>query len=395
VTLEPAPPLQARVESRRTPPEVLPVPQQPDRGDVLRSLQTPESQGGQMANAAWDVRGMMNGRRMPMDMMALASRMGDLRPEQMLQQFQQLTRGLAEPANRLRAAAQGLSALALADDGRRALLITQDGVVRVVHVGALDDEPVLGLDLPGQIEVGTHPSLVTATVGSPDGRLVVTGGVDGDLRLWDASSCAPLAEIEVDAGVSALAISTDGKLLIAGCQDGAAHLLELPTLVLRRTLRGHREAVTALAAAGSRRLVVTGGEDGIVRTWDPVGGGARLTSRGHEGTIGALAVSANGQLVVSGGWDGKVLCWYARTGEVAQQWQAHDDVIAGLAIDRSGTFCATASDDRSVSVWRLTTGDRMAQRRDFNAGAKCVAFLEGENAVIAGSWDGSVRKIVW
>ncbi len=393
VTLEPAPSLIAGTPHSNKAVTTRPAPQPPPLvGQRARPTLMPEPPPENMWENMQSRLAMAGMRGNPaFGMLPLTGHMGDPRADRILQDL--MTRAM--PSNARRKAAPGLSALALTDDARRAVLCGQDGTVRVVHLGVLDEEPVQASELPGQVEVGHHTALVAAVIASPDGRLLATGTVEGLVRLWDPSAGHCLAELQLESGVTCLAMATDGKLLVVGSQDGTAHLLEVPDLTVRRVLRGHRDAVTAVAAAGSRRLVVTAGEDGVVRTWDPVGGGARLTWRGHEGAVGAVVVSHNGQSVVAGGWDGKLLSWNTRTGELVQTIEAHRDVVAGLALDRSGQLVATASDDRSVAIWRLHTGEKVTDRENFSAGAKCVGFLDDELAVVAGSWDGYFRKINW
>ncbi len=312
--------------------------------------------------------------------------------DRMMQTLQEMSRGM--PTRPQRAPARpAVSALA-SENGRHVLIGEQSGAIRLVDLDEVDDTPVQVLDLPDRIEVGSHASMVGAMAQTPDGRWVVSAGIDGVVRLWDPSQGNRLAEVVLPAGVTALAVSTDSKLVIAGGQDGAAYLLDLPDLATRRVLRGHREAITAVAAAGSRRLLVTASEEGSVRTWDPVGGGARLTWRGHEGAVGAVALTPNALTVISGGWDGRLLAWSCRTGESTLELQAHQDVIAGVAIDRSGTMVATASDDRSVRVWRLDGGQLVAERRDFTSGVKLVRFAEDGRSVLVGCWDGTFLRLV-
>ena len=263
------------------------------------------------------------------------------------------------------------------------------------NLGELGAQPVSVLDLVDVIDIGAHDNLVEGLAATPDGRLVVSASIDGVVRLWDVASGRLLHEVVLDASPSAVAIASDGKLLVVGCGDGAVHLYELPDMLLRRVLRGHREAVTAVACAGSKRLVVTASEDGVVRTWDPVGGGARLTARAHEGSVGSVAVNALGQMVASGGWDGKLHVWYGRTGDTALEIKAHDDIIAGVAVDRGGNLVATAGDDRVVRVFHILTGELRAERRDFRTGVKLVRFADEGNLVVAGAWDGTFRKLTW
>ncbi|MCO4761062.1 MAG: protein kinase [Myxococcales bacterium] len=286
-----------------------------------------------------------------------------------------------------------IGAMWISEDGRSVLYGDRDGRIGLVRGTEISERPVIISESPDCVVVGEHAAMISALAMSPDGRLVLAASVDGVLRAWAPVDGELLATLDIDASVNALDISVDGKLAIAGCDDGSARLIELPSLKERRSLRGHRDAVTAVAVAGSRRAVVTAGQGGTIRTWDPVGGGARLTSRGHQGAVSALALERRGKWVLSGGWNGQVRLWSPRTGETKQQIDAHTDVVAGVALDPTGALFATVSDDRSARIWDLETGAIVAERDDFTTGAKVVRFRADGRCIYIGAWDGSVRRL--
>lgn len=391
VSLEPPEPFLVR--QNRPDPVAVPVPVPPAAPSVRhRPTMGPDGAG----QGTFDPLSLLR-RPLPMgghpafDPTLLAPGLMD--PARMMQALAQMAQSGPQPGPSATGQRPLVSAMWLADDLRRAVYADPQHAVHAVDLGPLGQPPVCVLDLVDQIAVGRHEAMVEALAGSPDGRLVATAALDGQLRLWDASAGAQLREVQLDSSASALAFASDGKLLIAGCHDGTAVLLEVPSLAVRRVLRGHREPVTAVAAAGSRRLVVTAGEDGTVRTWDPVGGGARMTARSFEGAVGSVAITPSGQYVAAGGWDGRLLVWYGRTGELLKEFKAHDDVIAGVAMEKSGTLAATASDDKSVKVWHIPTGELRVERRDFRAGARLVTFGEDGQSAVAGSWDGTFRRM--
>lgn len=311
-----------------------------------------------------------------------------------LQTLQQMTRAM--PVRPPQVPAQQLiSALWLSDDGRRALYGDLSCTVRGVDLSGLGEQALSLTELPQQAEIGRHSARIIAVAGSPDGRLVTSASTDGVVRVWDAAAGSLVSEAPLQSAVTCLAAANDGKLIVVGCEDGSAWLLEFPQLTVRRTLHGHRDALTAVAAAGSRRLVVTAGVQGTIRTWDPVGGGARLTFRGHEGAVGAVAVAQTAQGLASAGLDGNVLVWSARTGELLRRIQAHAGAITGLSIDRDARIGATASEDCKARVWNLETGDLLAERQDFRSPARFVHLLSDDGAAIAGSWDGTLRRLAW
>ncbi len=310
------------------------------------------------------------------------------------QGLQALTRQLERRSrNRMAPSANTVSAMWMGADATNVLYGDNVGDVRMVHFSEIVELPTRVLEARETVDVGNHASLICAVAADPEGRLVASACVDGWLRLWDPADGTMIAEQRLQARAVSLAISTDGRLLVAGADDGSAHLLRLPGFELRRSLRGHSGAVNAVAATGSLRLLATAGEDGTVRTWDPAGGGARLTSRAHDGAVASVTLSRNARWVISGGWDGRVLVWSSRDGETHHDIDAHSDIVAGVAISPDDAFIATASDDRSVKIWSMETGNLVAERDDFDTGAKFLHFSADSRCVYIGAWDGSCRRL--
>lgn len=118
---------------------------------------------------------------------------------------------------------------------------------------------------------------------SPDGRRVVSAGVDRALRnlkLWDAKTHTVIRNLEghTDYVISA-AWSADGTRIVSGGggRDRAVRVWDVARGTQLQTLVGHREDVEAVAFFPGRDWVVSVSEDKTLKLWD-VSSGRELMS---------------------------------------------------------------------------------------------------------------------
>ncbi|SCB08784.1 cytochrome c [Bradyrhizobium shewense] len=127
----------------------------------------------------------------------------------------------------------------------------------------------------GQPEIVKLPAPLNAVAVAPDGE-IVTGAVDGMLRMLTTDG---KVSGEVSAGptpVVALAMSADGKLIAAAGIGGTVAIIDRKSRSLLRTLVGPGAPVWSVAFLPDGETLMTGGADGRIRRWnartgDPIG----------------------------------------------------------------------------------------------------------------------------
>ncbi len=108
---------------------------------------------------------------------------------------------------------------------------------------------------------------VTALAFSPDGRLLLAGGIEGVAQVWDVRTGGPVGKPLRHPGAVWSAAFLDEHTALTGCRDGGGRLWDVRTgLPIGPPLR-HGGVVWAAACRPGCRLAVTGSEDGTARVW--------------------------------------------------------------------------------------------------------------------------------
>jgi hypothetical protein len=158
------------------------------------------------------------------------------------------------------------------------------------------------------------------------------------------------------AGVNAVAVSPDGRLVLSASDDKTVAVWDLNTGERLRQLAGHQARVRAVAVSPDGRLVLSASDDQTVAVWD-LNTGERLRQlAGHQARVRAVAVSPDGRLVVSGSEAWTVAVWDLNTGERLRQLAGYRGAVTSVAVSPDGRLVLSASDDRTLAVWDLNTG---------------------------------------
>lgn len=221
---------------------------------------------------------------------------------------------------------------------------------------------------------------------SPDGQQVATGGDDGKVKLWNASSGFCFVTFsDHSSSISAVEFAKQGTVIFSASLDGTVRAYDLVRYRNFRTFTTPSPVqFNSLAVDPSGEIVCAGGTgDGFeIYMWSTQTGKLIDVLAGHEGPVSALAFSPLGDRLVSASWDKTIRVWdiYGRSSAV-EPFRLHSDALA-LAFRPDGLEVAVSTLDGQVIFWDLRGAVQrtlIEGRKDISGGRKAEDRVTAAN----------------
>jgi WD40 repeat protein len=212
--------------------------------------------------------------------------------------------------------------------------------------------------------------VVHATAFNGDGSLLAAAGADGEAHLLRLSPIAggkvlltPLHQLKAHtAPVLSAAFSPDGRTLLTAGVDRTLRVWDAATGQPQRSFTNHTDAVHCLAfkpaggAGSAPATAASGSEDRTVRIWQPGIGRMVRIVRGFEGPVLSLVYSRGGERIFCADDTGTISAVDAGSDQVLYSWKAHPGWIYRLALSPDGATLASGDWSGKVRRWDAASG---------------------------------------
>ncbi|MBW4575438.1 MAG: NACHT domain-containing protein [Aphanothece sp. CMT-3BRIN-NPC111] len=269
--------------------------------------------------------------------------------------------------------------------------ISPDG--KLLATGDLNGEICLWQVATGQqlLTLKGHTSWVWSVAFSPQGNILASGSFDQSVRLWDVGTGECLKTLqEHTGGVWSVAFSPQGNILASSSDDSIVRLWDVGTGRCLKALQGHTSWVHSVAFS-PLGILASGSEDSTVKLWDIGTGQCLKTLVGHTSRVWSVAFSPPGNTLASGSEDSSVKLWDIDTGECLKTLQGHTRQVVSVAFNPQDNTLASSSEDSRVRLWDIGTGQCLKTLQGHTSQVWSVAFTPEGDTLVSGSQDQTVR----
>ncbi|KAK4050815.1 beta transducin [Microbotryomycetes sp. JL201] len=205
----------------------------------------------------------------------------------------------------------------------------------------------------------------------PDGRGLVSGSGDKDVKFWDFEvreiqsevEGGPIARVLTMAHVKTLKMtddvlavkySPDGRLLAVSLLDSTVKVFFADTLKFSLSLYGHKLPVLSLDISDDNKLIITCSADKNIKIWGLDFGDCHRSLFAHDESVMQVAFERGTHYFWSVGKDKMVKYWDGDKFECIQKLAGHAGEVWAMAVSRRGNFVVTGSHDKSIRIWEKT-----------------------------------------
>jgi WD40 repeat protein len=220
--------------------------------------------------------------------------------------------------------------------------------------------------MPVASSVVTTQSGISLILLAPDGRAMVTVGIDNSVQAWDTAKRVQIKTLVQPSKETILsaAFSADSRTLALGVKitekESEIRLLSLPDGTLKETLvLPAPDQVWALAFSPNKKLLASAGWNSGITIWDLTT--SKSTETLNHINVFSLAFTPNGKILASGGKDSLIRLWYLeKDPQNAVKLAYHRGPVLSMDFSLDGKLLTSAGSDKTVLLWDAETGQRMS-----------------------------------
>lgn len=234
------------------------------------------------------------------------------------------------------------------------------------------------------IAVSAHTESMTSLCFGPDHDLVITGGADKCVRLWDVATNTLLREYigHTDA-VTSLAVVTEFGELLSASLDCTVHHWILSTGTRTNAYRGHSKAIADLAIGPTNKYFATAGRDGSVQLWRV---GHRTPQRiiGHcDGPLSSLDYSDSNELLAVGAASDRIDIYEHESWSQVRQISIDTDAVQHVRFLPGDDLLIVGEDGKLVVQDVIERSNRFTLQLD-SAGEQPIALSPDKKRLYLG-----------
>ncbi|MFC1764087.1 protein kinase [Planctomycetota bacterium] len=243
-----------------------------------------------------------------------------------------------------------------------------------------------------RLTLSGHQIYATCIAYSPDGKRIVSGGVDNTLKLWDADTGKEQMTLRGhEEGITSVAFNSDGNRIISADSSGIIKVWDARTGSEVRTLQAHNKGIRGVSFGPGDEHFVSGADDGTIKVWDINTGNEVMVLSGQRPFV--IACSPDGKWIASGTRDATIVLWDSQAGDEKAILRGHELYVSSVAFSPDSKWIVSGGSEGTIKVWDIATGSEVKSLRAHDGYIRAISFSPDGGRIVSGGDDNVIK--VW
>jgi WD40 repeat protein len=238
----------------------------------------------------------------------------------------------------------------------------------------------------------THKGEVFSCAFTADGAFVLSGGWDGYLRLWDASSGSAVSTLKAGPkAVSACAVAPDGASWLSGSMEGLFSAWDPVSHQVKQNFVAHIRPISGITFSPDSKQLATASWDRqvVLRQVGKEREGRPLS--GHGDIVSGCRFTPDGRQLLSWSHDATLRLWDLEMGRCLLTLKGHHDRVVWASLSPDGRWAVSAARDGGLKLWDMQTRGEAAAAK--MGELRACFFLLDNSSVITADAEGNLLML--
>lgn len=281
---------------------------------------------------------------------------------------------------------ENISQVQITDDGKTALALGKDRVMRIWDLETLQITEI------ANIGVSLNQNRNPFAVFSDNNRVISLGkNIANQMEIWDINTGETLYTLQGHkALIIFLQVFNDNTIYSLG-DDGQILRWELENIknFKSKELGYHKASVLAVLSLENSEILITGGKDGSIKVWKEKPFNLQKI---HNEIISSLIVLDSKKWLFSASYDQKIIIWDTLKWGILRELAKNYGIIRGLDIFLcEESWRLVSISDKKLALWNLNNFEEEKTWVDYHENSILTAVSAKNNLIFTGCMEGNLR----
>ncbi|HAA54304.1 MAG TPA: hypothetical protein DCE42_06090, partial [Myxococcales bacterium] len=285
-----------------------------------------------------------------------------------------------------RAGQGGILSMAVSPDGKLMVSGGEDESLQLWEVAS-------GYQLHTLSQRAGRPNVIRW---SPNGRFICVSCGDNTLKIWELFSANPVRVLEHDHPIFDFVWSKDGETIMSIDQSHMVNIWELEANQWQYKLTDHPsgKAMAPILAMGldtHEDILYSASANALVYVWDTAQKKLFHTFEENFSAISPINFAPNHDFIAFSTMDNELILWDFKLKKGFHMPNGHYGQLNALQFSPDSRYLVSSGEDKTLKLWKMPQGELLFTYRHDQQNVNCLTFDMSGKVLFTGGADSTIK----